>query len=239
MFTVFRCFFAFFRFVFAFFSLFFRFFFAFFSLFSTSFLHFQRSRSSGHLRKKKKKNNAKTKAEKKAKTKQKKCKNEAKKSEKKVKTNSLFFFAFGFVFLFYFFLIEVWIGVCFFFAFFFFLLFSNWGLDWVLFFFGLVFAFFICLKFFRSRLKAFHKIITRWGCPVISYNWKTSPCWYLILSHAHVDLIHPPGYSASLARANPGWDVKRFEGFVGDGSKPLRLRRIQILNDFGNFGNFQ
>jgi hypothetical protein len=106
-------------------------------------------------------------------------------------------------------------------------------------FFGLVFAFFICLKFFRSRLKAFHKIITRWGCPVISYNWKTSPCWYLILSHAHVDLIHPPGYSASLARANPGWDVKRFEGFVGDGSKPLRLRRIQILNDFGNFGNFQ
>jgi Flp pilus assembly protein TadB len=179
---------------------------------------------------------------KKQKQSKKNAKTKQKKSEKKVKTNSLlflllvlFFFCF---FVFCFFLIEVWIGVCFFFCFFF-LLFSNWGLDWVLFFFGLVFVFFICLKFFRSRLKAFHKIITRWGCPVISYNWKTSPCWYLILSHAHVDLIHPPGYSASLARANPGWDVKRFEGFVGDGSKPLRLRRIQILNDFGNFGNFQ
>ena len=176
----------------------------------------------------------------------KKSKNKAKKMQKQSKKKAkrkwkqivcFFLLLVLFFFVFCFFLIEVWIGVCFFLLFF--LLFSNWGLDWVLFFFWLVFAFFICLKFFRSRLKAFHKIITRWDCPVISYNWKTSPCWYLILSHAHVDLIHPPGYSASLARANPGWDVKRFEGFVGDGSKPLRLRRIQILNDFGNFGNFQ
>jgi hypothetical protein len=55
----------------------------------------------------------------------------------------IIFFAFVFAF-FCFFLIEVWIGGCFFFACF--LLFSNWGLDWVLLFFWISFRFFYLFK---------------------------------------------------------------------------------------------